>query len=78
MLFDLQDDPEELCDLGRHPDHAETRARMAGLVLDWALRGAMRITQTDAEIENKGPEYAKGVLIGFWDEAELAAAKAQL
>jgi arylsulfatase A-like enzyme len=78
MLFDLENDPDELTDLGADPAHEPERQRMRTHILDWALSGANRITQGDAEIETKKPEYAKGVLIGFWDEAELAEAKARL
>ena len=70
MLFDLETDPQELIDLGEHPDFEAERQRMLGHVLDWSFGGNYRVTQTDAAIETKKPEFLNGVLIGFWDEQE--------
>ncbi|WP_323766948.1 sulfatase-like hydrolase/transferase [Marinovum sp.] len=76
MLFDLEADPDEMTDLGTHPDYEAVRARMKNRVLDWAFGGKSRITQTDAFIETKPPEFAKGVFVGFWDRAEADQALA--
>ncbi|MDC0739546.1 sulfatase-like hydrolase/transferase [Cognatishimia sp. SS12] len=74
MLFDLENDPEEMNDLGQHTYYEDIRQKMKDHVLDWAYGGKNRITQTNAFIEAKKPEFKKGVLIGFWDEEELDAA----
>ncbi|MCF2870360.1 sulfatase-like hydrolase/transferase [Octadecabacter sp. G9-8] len=77
MLFDLETDPQEFNDLGGDPAFADECGRMQAHVLDWALGGKTRVTQTQAEIENAKPASASGILIGFWDEAEHRAAQAR-
>ncbi len=80
MLFDLATDPQELHDLGADPRRETERARLRGALLDWALRDHNRITRTDEEIAAyaDGRQLGSGILIGYWDEAELASARAQL
>jgi arylsulfatase A-like enzyme len=78
MLFDLASDPDEFHDLGADPAQAPTIERLRALLLDWALRDHARVTQSDAAIEAyQGGEGATraGVLIGFWDAADLQAAR---
>ncbi len=77
MLFDLKTDPNELTDLGSHPDFEAQRTRMNARVLDWAYGGCNRITQTDDFIESKKPEHLKGIIVGFWDDEELQSAVRQ-
>lgn len=74
ILFDLDSDPQEFNDLGKDPAFEAERQRMQAHVLDWAHGGRNRITQTDAFIEKKKPEFPRGILIGFWDDAELQQA----
>ena len=71
ILFDLTTDPNELHDLGCDPRYADERARMQSHVTAWALGGRSRVTQSFAEIEAAKPASANGILIGFWDEADL-------
>jgi arylsulfatase A-like enzyme len=80
LLFDLHDDPRELRDLGADPAFAEERDRLCEALLDWALADHNRITTTDARIDNyaRGQQLRSGILIGYWDEAELAAARGRL
>ena len=80
LLFDLAIDPEELSDLGADPCFAAERARLAAALCDWALGDHNRITTTDERIEayGRGEQLKSGILIGYWDEQELAAARAQL
>ncbi|WP_263845176.1 alkaline phosphatase family protein [Roseobacter sinensis] len=75
MLFDLETDPDEVCDLGADPVHGDQRARLAGLMHRWALRHHNRTTISDAEIlAGQGQEVAQGVFIGFWDASDVAEA----
>ena len=74
ILFDLETDPQELIDLGCDPDFEMQRARLQTRILEWAYGTSARITQSEAFVEQKAPEFRRGILIGFWDEAELAAA----
>jgi arylsulfatase A-like enzyme len=69
MLFDLENDPAELNDLGADPAHAGVRRRLRDQLLDWALRHHNRITVSDERIENTwDKEEALGILIGRWSE----------
>jgi arylsulfatase A-like enzyme len=80
MLHDLQVDPRELVDLGDDPAFEKERMRLHELMFDWARRPATRTTKSDAAI-TKDDDVAllfdqsapAGILIGFWDEAELEA-----
>ncbi len=80
MLFDLVADPDEFVDLGAEPQFSPERARLREALLDWALRDHNRITMPDSRIAPyAGRQQLKsGILIGYRDEAEVAAAKAAL
>ncbi|WP_417522637.1 alkaline phosphatase family protein [Marinovum sp.] len=74
MLFDLQNDPDELTDLGADPAHAAECARMEKLHFAWARRTSQRTTRSDAWIASLDPslgEAKAGILIGYRNEAEL-------
>jgi len=78
MLFDLEADPQELTDLGDHPDHADVRTMMYERLHAWARRRSQRTTLSDAEIEaRRGASRRKGVLIGVYDPAEVPAELAE-
>ena len=75
MLFDLREDPDELYDLGADPAHAETRRRLHEHLFEWARRPRQRATVPDAMIDHTPIQQRisqQGVLIGFWDEDDLA------
>ncbi len=76
MLFDLQEDPQELVDLGdsESAELDKVRARMADAIFRWARRHHNRITVTPERVEEMSGLEPKGILIGFWDEAEYEAA----
>jgi arylsulfatase A-like enzyme len=80
LLFDLAEDPGELRDLGADPRFAEERARMRDALLDWALTDHNRITMSDARIADypTGRQLRSGIVIGYWDEAELQAERDRL
>ncbi len=76
MLFDLEADPQELCDLGASaaPEHAAARARMHEKLFEWARRPRQRVTVPDGLIETTEVQARiseSGVLIGYEDEADL-------
>ena len=78
MLFDLETDPDELVDLGADPAYADERARMEKLLLEWALKPRQRVTVTDGLLEAVEVQRnisEAGILIGYYDEEELAAAR---
>ena len=80
MLYDLATDPAEFNDLGANPTHAVERDRLRDALLQWALTDHNRITMANAAIAAYGPQQQlkSGILIGYFDEAELAGARAQV
>ena len=79
VLFDLEDDPDELEDLGRSnvPKHVEVRTRMEAALLRWATRHHTRITATSTVLARQKRAAQDGILIGFWDEEEYLNATGQ-
>ena len=58
------------------PAQAQTlesqRTRLLAALNRWARRQSQRTTISDAQIEARRGTYdRKGILIGYWDEAEL-------
>ncbi|MEZ5741327.1 MAG: sulfatase-like hydrolase/transferase [Burkholderiaceae bacterium] len=81
MLFDLQTDPQELHDLGADPRYAGERARLHEALFQWARQPRQRVTVADGSIESTEIQARiteAGILIGYWDEQELAQARSQL
>ena len=73
MLFDLQNDPEELHDLGADPAHAEVIDLMYERLSEWARRCAQRTTMSkDQILKNRGAARRVGILIGVHDESNLS------
>ena len=73
MLFDLETDPRELADLGAEPAHEGECRRLAAELAEWGLRLSQRTTRSDAEIAAaRGKSMRQGILVGVWDESELA------
>jgi arylsulfatase A-like enzyme len=78
MLFDLHTDPQELRDLGASgaAEHAQARARLHEALFRWARQPRQRVTISDEVIENTDVQSRVaegGILIGYADEADLAA-----
>jgi hypothetical protein len=81
MLYDLQNDPQEFSDRGEDPACAEIIARLQAALFEWALHPKMHITTPNAKIAQYagGQMQVKGgILIGIWDEAELAAIRERI
>ncbi len=74
MLFDLQEDPEELHDLGDDPAFSAEVTRLSALHFDWARQHHTRITRAPEFVEmmtdDKEPA---GIVIAYWDKDELDA-----
>lgn len=72
MLYDLQEDPQELVDLGRDPSLSAVRERMKDLMLDWSA-GLRNRTAIDEEQMRAltGKSAKQGILIGFWKESDV-------
>ncbi len=79
MLYDLRNDPQEFCDLGADPRFSAETSRLRDALLDWALRFHNRITMSDEQIASyPGSQLRRGILIDYWDKAEVAEAKSHL
>jgi len=67
QLFDLQNDPQELEDLGTSPKHAAVLAEHQGLLLERLTDRRNRVTVSDAAVEAATDgARKKGVIIGEW------------
>jgi arylsulfatase A-like enzyme len=78
MLFDLTTDPQEFNDLGADPSFETERARLHESLFEWARRPRQRATVPDGAIESLEvqPRISEaGILIGYWDEDDLAQAR---
>lgn len=74
MLFDLQNDPDELCDLGADASHNDIRAEMYQHLHAWSLRMSQRLTVSDDDIAHaKRVGDQTGVLLGLYDETDISA-----
>jgi hypothetical protein len=81
MLYDLSSDPQEFADRGDDPACADVIARLQAALFDWALHPKMHITTPNARIAGYADNQMQvkgGILIGIWDEAELAAIRARI
>jgi arylsulfatase A-like enzyme len=81
MLYDLQSDPQEFSDRGEDPACAGEIARLQAALFDWALHPNNHITTSNARIAAYADQQLQvkhGVLIGIWDEAELAAIRQRI
>ena len=75
MLFDLVNDPDELNDLGADRAHAPERERLHEALFEWARRPRQRATIADSMLDSTPIQQRiaqQGVLIGYWDEEDLA------
>ena len=81
MLYDLLDDPEEFADRGEDASCADVIARLQAALFDWALHPRSHITISNdrvADYADTARQIKSGVLIGIWDEAELAAIRQKI
>lgn len=84
MLYDLQSDPDEFSDLGRDPAYQPVRDRLYEVLAKWSRTTRTQTTVSDAAItaaDKAAMAYdlniEAGILIGYWDEAELEAEHAK-
>jgi arylsulfatase A-like enzyme len=74
MLFDLASDPDELNDLGVDPAYEAERAHLESALAQWGLRLSQRQTRSEQQMRAmRGRAERRGILIGVWDEADIAA-----
>ena len=69
LLFDLENDPDELNDLGDSDKHADVIARMYDHLFAWARRPSQRTTRSEQQlIEMRTKSRGRGVVVGVYDE----------
>lgn len=80
MLFDRKEDPHELSDLGRDPEHKGRITRLETRLMQWALNTNANIcmpedvyTQLDDRLNAYDHWALSGWPIGYWCEEELEA-----
>jgi arylsulfatase A-like enzyme len=79
MLYDLLNDTDEFVDRGEDPACAEIRARLYEALAKWSRTTRTQITMSDVDIQSSDEAFKNydinigpGILIGYWDEAEVA------
>ncbi len=75
MLFDLQNDPSELQDLGQstESEHVAAMALMEQRLNQWSRRLSQRTTYSETEVETRrGDSRRKGIILGVYDETDVA------
>jgi hypothetical protein len=70
MLFDMENDPNELIDLGNAPETAEIRAGLEAALFKWARQHHNRTTVTPERLASMAGKEPPGIIIGVWDEAD--------
>ncbi len=69
ILFDLENDPNELVDLGDSAEHADVVAQMYDHLFTWARRPSQRTTRSSEQLLNmRGNSGGTGIMIGIYDE----------
>lgn len=69
MLFDLENDPHELTDLGVSDEHSEIIADMYDKLFAWARRPSQRTTRSEEQlIEMRTKTRRRGIVLGIYDE----------
>jgi arylsulfatase A-like enzyme len=67
QLFDLENDPRELRDLGDDAGTEAVRREHADLLFAWARHRRSRVTVSDAEIERRTNTHKRrGIIFGEW------------
>jgi len=73
MLFDLQEDPQEIHDLAKHYTGAQTEVdEHSRVVTRWGRRLSQRVTRSEQDIKNmRGKSMRKGILPFLVDGTEV-------
>ena len=69
MLFDLENDPNELSDLGADDAHSDVIAMMYDKLFAWTRRTSQRTTRSEEQlIAMRSKSRGRGVVVGVYDE----------
>ncbi len=65
LLFDLENDPDELTDLGDSDEHAEVIETLYDKLFAWTRRPSQRTTRSEAQlIEMRTSSGRRGIVLG--------------
>ncbi len=71
ILFDLENDPNELTDLGDSQEHSGVIAEMYDHLFTWTRRQSQRTTRTEQQlVEMRTKSRGRGVIVGIYDETD--------
>ncbi len=71
ILFDLENDPNELTDLGDSWEHSRVIAEMYDHLFTWTRRQSQRTTRTEQQlVEMRTKSRGRGVIVGIYDETD--------
>ena len=74
MLFDLENDPEELHDLGRDAGYAHIIRECYDKLHEWAMRPSQRTTISNQDLlKGRTKSGRKGIILGAVTEADVSA-----
>ncbi len=69
LLFDLENDPDELTDLGDSAEHAEVIQALYDKLFAWTRRPSQRTTRSETQlIEMRTSSARRGIVLGVYDE----------
>lgn len=72
ILFDLENDPDELVDLGDSNSHAEVIAQMYDYLFTWTRRPSQRTTRSEQQlIDMRTNSRGRGIVVGIYDENDM-------
>ena len=78
MLYDVLNDPDELVDRGADPTCTPICAELYEALAKWSRTTRTQITVSDTDIQSSDDAFKNydlnigpGILIGYWDEAEV-------
>ncbi|MEM7131229.1 MAG: alkaline phosphatase family protein [Chloroflexota bacterium] len=74
MLFALEEDPQEIVDVGRDPAYKSICDEMKERLLQWTLRRKIRADMSPDQVDRSTGGYnreKRGILLGYWSEDDL-------
>ncbi|MDP5219323.1 sulfatase-like hydrolase/transferase [Ruegeria sp. 2205SS24-7] len=71
LLFDLENDPRELVDLGESPGHEDVIEDLYEDLFAWARRPSQRTTRSLRQLEEmRTKSRGRGIVLGIYDESD--------
>lgn len=72
LLFDLENDPQELTDLGDREQYQDVIEEMYDHLFEWTRRQSQRTTRSEEQlIEMRTKSRKRGIVVGIYDENDI-------